>query len=301
MSNFQIILKQETLLFLYILIGWSFLKAGLFQKGDHRVLSVIFTMLTNPCTMFNSMQSDVVFSNKALIPRFLLLSVGLHAVMYLFSNLVIRKGSPSYREKRISLAYTNSGFYALPLLTALFGELGTLYASIAMVVCITLIWIFGITSLKEFTMKGKLKNIFGPSTCTCILAFILIYTGIRMPEAVMLPVRSIAAMNTPLALILTGILIGGYDLKGVLSREAAVCSAISLLAIPFLIYVLCRLLQLASTETISLLLVAACPAALLAPTMVSMTGGDLKITSGIFMLTTLFGLLTIPLFMLLPV
>ena len=141
MSNFQIILKQEALLFLYIFIGWSFLKAGWFKKGDNRVLSTIFTRLTIPCTMINSMQSDLVFTNKELVPQFLVLTIGLHIFMYVFTNLVIRKGSPSYREKRISLAYTNSGFYGIPLLSALFGEIGTLYASVSMVVTITFMWV----------------------------------------------------------------------------------------------------------------------------------------------------------------
>ena len=146
----QIIINQIIILFLLMIVGGYARKKGLLNDNLADGLSGILMYLALPALIVSSFIFE--FSSYMLRNAFLVLgiSVFVHAILLLLNKIAFIR----YRfDKRNVLTFSgifpNAGFMGLPLIYAIFGQIGVFYASIFMVPYQILFWTYGQEMFRE--------------------------------------------------------------------------------------------------------------------------------------------------------
>ena len=300
MNFFLITFGQIFELFLLILLGALLWKLGLIFGEAKKSLSGILINLVIPAVILNSFQAESDTSKLEVLLEAFLLSVAAHLLLIFLSSVFIpKKNNPQAAMERLCAAYTNAGFMGIPLLTALFDVQGAFYASIYVTVFHLFLWTHGVYSLSRGgEEKGRLKKLLSPTVMTVGVSLVLYLLGIRLPRLIMEPVQWLAGMNTPLAMLVTGASLASCGLGALFeNRRIFYVTALRNLILPAILVLLFKVFGLLSTASVCVLIAACCPTAAVIPMIALQYGQDEQRASGIFAMTTVLSLFTIPLFM----
>ncbi|MDO4438450.1 MAG: AEC family transporter [Eubacteriales bacterium] len=304
MVYFMITLKQIIELFFIIFLGYIAFKKNIVTEESKKSFSGILINIVVPAVIINSFQSQQDLSKlKSLLFAFFL-AVFVHIFLIILSSLIIRKSSgPNYKLERVACIYSNAGFMGIPLLSALFGENGAFYASLYVVVFNVFLWTQGVWSLTGFAEKGDgfkgiIKKLTTPTIISVIFSFILYILQIRLPEMILEPIRYVADMNTPFAMLVTGITIASAGVHGIFNKRIGYIVFLKQFILPAALVFVFRLLGFVDETSVCILVTAICPSAAMIPMMALQYDQDEKAASGIFVFSTLISLISVPLFML---
>ena len=295
--------KQVLQLLLMILAGAACCKWGVFKPAQKSVLANLLLYLVVPAMVLDSYLVDfdpATFHN--LLLAFLLgalaLFVGL-AVAFLGTWGVNRQVRPIMW---FACAFSNAGYMGFPLIRALFGEEGLLYASGFVTVFNILIWTIGTTVLSgQVQPRQVVRNVV---TCPCILAvaagLILYLCRVPVPDVIAGPVGSIGDMNTPISMIVTGATIASSDLRKLLqNRNLFRTLAVRMLLIPAVTLLLFALLGMHGTVSTIVLLLEACPCAAITTMFAIQYHHDEDLAAGSVVFSTIGSIVVLPVYALL--
>lgn len=316
-----IVLEKLVVMLLIALGGYIFAKIFKVSDVEQKFLSKLLIYFVNPFLVFNSLITSEFSINKLKnLVIVLFISLIIYALMIVLSFVAIRKSkkeNPEEREieegyntiDRLSVIFTNCGFIGIPLILGVFGTEGVFYL-IGFLVCFnTLLWTFG---YKQMSNKINIKKIItNPNIIAVTLGLIIYCLQIPITKCDMLfsAISSISTMNSPLAMILIGILFADFKfdtkylrriIKTCLLRIVGV-SILSLCVI-FAFYKIIPLIfvgfDLAQLKTMLLvtLICSMCPTATSVPSLSCLFEKDSKYSSLLVCITTLLCVISIPLF-----
>lgn len=301
MNYFLITFQQVAELFLIILVGALAYKTGVVRGEVKKDLSNILINLVIPAIILYSFQTQMELSKLSVLGEAFFLCALAHILLILGSRLFLpARSSADYAIERICTVFTNAGFMGLPLLGALFGAEGTFFASVYVAVFHLFLWTYGAFSLsKENSVRQSLKQLCSPTIAAVVLSLILFFADIKLPEVLLAPTGYLADLNTPLAMLATGVSLASCRLSDFFrSGRIYYMTALRLCVLPALLLVCFRLLGYTDTAGICVLVAAACPTGALAPMVALRYGHNEQISSGVFAVSTLLSLFSIPVFML---
>lgn len=152
-------------LILFLMIGTGFVLGKLHLITHKGVVSMsnLLMYVVSPCILI------VVFQRPLEMETFhnfwvaLLAALVIHGINILVSELVIRDRDPMRKSFfRFSAIFSNCGFMAVPLQTAILGSLGVFYGSAYLLVFTVLTWTLGIQLVKggkmAFSWRTLLMN-----------------------------------------------------------------------------------------------------------------------------------------------
>ncbi len=170
----------------------------------------------------------------------------------------------------MAASMTNTGFVALPVLQAIYGQHAVLPAAIATVFVAVVMFPLAVVLLEigqrdvhgsrtpaMVTMKHIVLN---PMVISTLIGMLLSVLGLRMPGPVTAYLRIFADALTPCALFAIGL---GLSLEGLRANlgRASLLSAVKLVIMPLIVYGLSILLGLDPLYTIAAVICAAVPTA----------------------------------------
>ena len=216
---------------------------------------------------------------------------------------MILLGILSSKEKidRIAVAFTNCGFVGIPLIRGVFGDEGVFYLMGYLIIFNVLIWTYGYYQVSGTTNIKKI--ITNPNIIAVTIGLILFCLPFKLPELIQKPIVMIADINTPMAMLLLGILFARFEfdrtyiarvIKTTLFRlvVASICNLVVIL-VAYKIF--------ANMADIKMMLFAIyicsmCPVATTIPGLAVVFDHDKSFASLIVTITSLFCILTIPSF-----
>lgn len=292
--------KQVTELLLMILAGAVCCKAGVFKENDKSVLSNLLIYLVVPCMVLNSYLVDFdpsTFQN-------LMLSFALSTLVLVLGLVVAFVVSRRVHKDVRSICwfacgFSNAGYMGLPLIRALFGQEGLLYASGFLTVFNILIWAVGYTVLAG---KADVKSIARTIvTCPCLIAIaagLVIYLArIPLPSLLTEAIGVVGDMNTPMSMIITGITIAASDLGRLIrNKNLFFVLGVRMLLIPAVNLAVFALLGLHGMVPTIVLLLEACPCAAITTMFAIQCHHDEELAAGSVVFTTLSSILMLPLY-----
>jgi hypothetical protein len=148
------------------------------------------------------------------------LAIVIHIIMILFTR-VIGKPFRLNSIERASIIYSNCGNLVIPLVTGVLGEEWLFYTSAYMLVQTTLIWTHGAILIGKNDNTDVRKILSNPNIAAIAIGFLLFLTQIRLPSVVVDCMGGFSDMIGPIAMLVTGMLIGDADLKEVFTRKRA--------------------------------------------------------------------------------
>lgn len=303
----KISLEQVFILFIMIFLGFLLVKLKLIDIQSKKTLSNILVYLVVPFMIVNSYITSEFNDEKAVnigfafLSSFILLVVGI-IVSYIVGIFYKTDDKPVLK---FGLMFSNAAYMGFPLIEAMYGSDGLIYASCFVSVFNILLWTIGyMTVSKNFNIKEALIAILKtPVIYSLIIGLILFFTKTTLPTVISKPLSMIGSMNTPLSMIITGMIIASSNIKGVLKNKFLwIETTVRLVIIPLVCLLVVLLLKKMGIETEVLQIVfilEACPVAAITSIFAIKFNYNEDLASTCVVLTTLLSIVTLPLFTLL--
>lgn len=309
MQSAMVIAYQALIMFILLAVGYVLYKRKLVGDEATRQFSNIAISLINPIVIFNAYQTE--FEPRLL--KGLLWSVGLavaaHVIFIIAAMVFVRKGRGSWRVDRFSMIYSNCAFMGIPLIEATFGTEGVFYLTGFITVFNLFLWIHGVILMSEEgkrsaaeTAKSLVKIVLSPAILAVVLGLITFFTGLRLPSFIQTPLNYLGAMNTPLAMLVSGATIAKAGLlSGLKCRRIYFVQAFKLLIVPVLLAALFVPMRIFGADPLIInvvLIAAAAPTASATIMFAYKYGRDAEYASSHFAMSTLASIIMMPIVLL---
>ncbi len=251
-------------------------------------------------TLSTSLTRQLLFSILVL-PLF---AIALTLLSYFISRLISFHLKLNFSQRCTFLflgTFPNYGFLAIPLIFALFGQSGLVRIIVFNLGITFLYWTFGIAILTGSRVKGSriFKNLANNATLALVLGLIVGVSTFALPQFILEASRLIGNATIPLALIVVGSILAQRDLKKTISFKTIFALVFCrLILIPSLTLLFINIFDnLPKILGAIIVLQAAMPSASTTPILTRRFGGDSQLAaSGVFF-TTLFSIITVPIFL----
>lgn len=292
------ILKQTIIMLILITVGIVCSKTKIISKESNKDLSKFVLQVVNPVMIFMSYQTDY---KPELVKNLLLtfvLSLGAYAVTILLAYLLIpsKKGRETELE-RFSAIYSNCGFMGIPLVNALFGMEGVFYLTAFITVFNLIVWTHGIILISgEKSMKNIVKVLYSPTIIAIVLGIITFFLQIRLHEVPAKALEFISQLNTPMAMIVSGVTMAETNVLKLLKKGGVyyICF-LRLLLIPAILAALLSPLGISEKVRLTVIIAASAPPAAMCTLQCIRYGRNSVYASEIFTAGTILSVLTLPL------
>lgn len=299
LDNIQILVSQILVMFLLMAVGYACFHLKYLTNGGAGQLSLILTRIVAPSVIIDSFQREfdpALGKDLLAASGCTVIAMGLSIAV---SQVLFRKGGPhrNFADKRMCVVFTNCGFMALPLLSALYGSYGLFLGSAFIAVNNVLFWSYGVAQLchgvdRGQRIRGALLN---PGTVSFAIGLVFFLTPLEMPAIPATCFSYLASLNTPVAMIILGAFLAQCDLRSCF-RDAQVyyITALRLLILPLATLAIFLLLPLDSTLRNAMLISAAAPVAMASSMFAQVYGTDYLFSTRAVAVSTIFSAVTIP-------
>jgi len=291
------VISKVGVMLLLILVGYVVSKRGMLTDRGTSEVNTLLLQIVTPCLIVNSFLT----SEDSLSAGELLLSVGTSALAIGLSILLSRcffRKEPEGRKKvlQFAAAFSNSGFMGLPLVEGIVGSKGVMYGSFFIVVFNIFCWTYGFRMMsggQKMSLKVLLLN---PGIIGLVFGLPIYFLDLHLPAVLSEPVGFLAALNTPLAMLVVGSYIAKVELHSFISDLAVYKSAaLRLLLAPGIFLGLLLLIRPEPNLFVTSVIQAACPAAANTVLFSVQYKRDSALASKTVAVSTVLSIITIPL------
>ena len=293
------ILNQTIIMLILILVGVLCAKTKLISEESNKDLSKFVLQVVNPVVIFVSYQCDY----RAELARNLLLTffiaIAAMALLILLSYLFVRKKEGrEFEIERFSSVYSNCGFMGIPLVNAIYHEEGVFYLTAFITVFNIIVWTHGVILISgQKDIRQVVKVFYSPTIISIVLGLITFFAQIRLPATALTALGYIKEVNTPMAMIVSGVTIAATNVPALLKKVRVyyVC-LLKLLVLPIILAVpLSMLSGIDETVRMTVLIAASAPPAAMCTLMSIRYGKNSIYSSEIFTAGTVLSVVTLPL------
>ena len=295
MDTALILARQILQMFLLAGLGYALFKTKKITQDGAKALGNILIYLALPSVIINGFLID---RTPEHITGMLYSAIGA-AVLLLISILVSRFVFKQDAIAAFAGAFSNPGFFGIPLIIASVGQHAVFYVACFVAFLNIGQWTYGVSILtgqpirQGFQLKKLIK---APFIIAILIGLTLFFTQLPLPAVVSGVLSSVASLNTPLAMFTVGIYLAQTSIPGMVRRKSLyVVSFVRLLAVPLISLLLLSLLpQSLSDMKMALLLASACPVGSNVAVYAQLHGKDYGYAVETVVISTLLSALTIP-------
>lgn len=291
------ITEQMFVFFLLILAGYGINRAGLMDQDLSKRLTALLIKVTIPCMILASVANRSHFADL----RELLYTLIVFSLMNLaapFAAFLLVKGLGIQENRRIfqfMLMLTNSAFLGFPVVQAVFGDIGLVYASIFLIPNNFLMFLYG-ESLFMDEKKTNWKKLLHPPILASLVACILCVANVRQPQVISSAFQCLGEITTPLAMLIIGSSLADIPWRGMLCERYIIRYTIAkMFVVPILYYVILSYILHDSIVVSAGVILMAMPPASNAVIFAEAHGKNTGLCSRLIFITSLISIFSIPL------
>ena len=300
MQVFTATLNQMLVLFIFMALGFFLNKKRLLPLDDSVVLSKLETYAFVPCLVFSVFYKYCTVENLKQKWTYMLYGAAVMAVS-LPIGIVLAKffAKDGYLKKiyTYSFAVANFSFMGNAVVLGVFGE-KVLFDYMIFTLPLNLyVYSIGTASLIPTEKGGKLsvKTFVNPIFIALILGAVCGLLSVPLPKFITTAISSAGACMSPLAMLLTGFVIGEYSLKTLASdKKVYLASVIRLIILPSAFMAVLLLLKTDKDIIRVALCATAMPLGLNTVVFPAAYGGDTTPGAGMALVSHLISVITIP-------
>lgn len=311
MEIFLSTLTQMLVMFLFIITGFILKKLSLLPDNAGTVLSKLENYVLVPALVLDTFMSychiDSLRENYSTILYSLLLLVIALAISLPLSKVFAKEKPGSgideaYQRSiyKYALTFGNFSFMGNAVVLGVLGDAGLFKYLLFTLPLNIAVYTWGIIILvpKGENKENPLKNLFNPIFVGLILGLILGLLNVKsvLPSFVVTTISNAKACMGPIAMLLTGFIIGGYDIKELIKKKRIyLATVLRLFVIPALMLLIIKAMG-ATDEVMTLALFAfATPLGLNTIVFPAAFGGDTKTGASMAMISHTLSVISIPL------
>lgn len=296
MDSFFKMVDVQTVLFIYMAVGFGCRKAGIFNDVARDKLTDFVVFVTLPCMIFESF--NMAFSLESLKQGALalLIAVGMSCVALLLGKVLYNRFS--YEEKSI-LQYgtlvSNSGFAGLPVVSGAYGDEGLFLGSLFIIPTRILMWSAGISLFTRADAKQAVKKVLlNPGIIAVEVGLVRMLFQIPLPHFVDTAVDNLGGCTSPMAMALVGAILVDVPLKTVFDLKSFYLVAVRQFLLPGICLAALRLLHVDPLTIGVSVVITGMPIGSTTAILAQKYVADAKFASKCVFISTLTSLVTVP-------
>ena len=301
-STFTAMVMLQLQVLLLMTAGFYLTRKDTITPEGRKSLSDLLIGFFLPCNIVCSFQMDLSAQILSSCGTILLLALFAQAVYWVVGALLYKKAK---RERSACLRFatlcSNAGFLGLPIIGGVYGEMGTLLTSVALIPQRVVMWSAGLSLFTRTDGKDVLKKLL---THPCIIAVFIGFTLMlagnpTLPAFVQKALTASGGCMTCVSMLVIGSILA--DAKDINWGDQTILrfTLARLLVIPLVTFALLKLLPVDSTVLGVLVLMAGMPAGTTTAILASKYDGDAAFASCMVCVSTVASIATLPLLCLL--
>ena len=286
-----------------MLIGFVLRKKKIEPEDTDSVLSKFLSFVVSPALTFNSFSQN--FSLQSISDNYMIVLFGL-----LISLLAILIGTvlagafvkEGYAKGvyKYAIAFANFGYMGNAVVLSIFGEEMLYYYQLFTTPMSIIVYTWGMTQLipGKMGLKAMLVRITNPTTIALLLGVITGLLNLKdyIPAFITDALTSLASCMGPISMVLTGYVIGMFDIKKALTNvRIYIVSFLRLIVFPAVYCGLLMLLGANDTVLILALIAYAMPLGLNTVVFPAAYGADTSVGASMALISNALCILTFPL------
>lgn len=292
------VLTQVIILFILILTGVVLAKGKVLTDSGVKSITDMVLYTVTPCVIIKSFIRE--FDPKLLKDLLItfLIAVLAHIGFIILSKLLLRSSKASEEKVlQFGVIFSNCGYMSIPLQQALLGDLGVFYGSSYIAIFNIFVWSYGILLMsgdKKYLTPKKL--IVNPGMIGFTVGVIIFLLSVPVPEIFSQTVGYIAALNTPLPMIIIGYhLYHSNIIEGLKNLKCIFAIFVKSVLFPLLALAVMYVCAIRGTMLVSAVISCAAPTAAITTMFSSKFERDTSLSVNMVSLSTLFSLISMPL------
>jgi len=303
MNLFTSTLNQTAFLFGLIVIGYLLVKLNVLEACSAKALSKLENNVFIPALVMGTFIKNFTPENISGAWKILLVSILIEIVVIPFSIIISRLLTKDNYIQKIytyGLAFANFGFMGNAVVSSLFPDIFFEYLIFTLPLW-TFIYIWGVPRLlisdsgKNQSFKQSLKSFANPMFVGMLIGMIIGIFSIPLPDFIKSIVNVSGDCMSPLAMILTGIVVSSISLKNTFTNiRIYAISIIRLIVMPIIFIVVFSFIKLDHTIYICALCSLAMPLGLNTIVIPAGFGKNTDEAAGMAVISHLLSCITIP-------
>ena len=297
LASFLTVGQQVAILF--ILIGVGFISGKTKFLSDTAVTGMTDFVLyvVTPCVMVQAFQRDFDANLAGIFAQAVCFALLTTMVSWGLSHWTLRDSVLERQSVyRFAAIFSNSGFMALPLEAALLGPEGLFFGAAYLAVFNITIWTLGLYIMSHnkglLSVKRLLTN---PGIIGVFFGLILFFTSTRLPTLLATPVDYLAALNTPIPMLVIGYHLSHAKLAVVFRDfRSWLCMAERLIILPLIGLCIGLVMHMDPTAFVSCMIALSAPTAAMCTMFSVIYGQDSELSVSLVSMSTLLSILTMP-------
>lgn len=295
----MILFQQMLILFFVMILGFIMARKKIIDKHVSKSLSWITVNVANPALIISGSQGNSVEGRELIFV--LALAFGLFFVMIIFAELII----PLFRLQKddsgiykVLLIFSNMGFMGFPIISAVYGNKGLLYAAVFLLPFNILIYTYGIfcMSQQKISLVNKLKNLFNIGLVAGLISLVLAIENISLPNIVCQIIDLLSGLIAPLSMMVIGASFTDISIKKLFCDiKMIILTIIKLILIPLVgIFIIRLITNNALLQGVCFIVLAVPSGSMVAMLAQQYDSNYLTASKGVA-ITTIFSVITMPL------
>ena len=300
------VLLEKMLIFLVLMaIGWGLARKGTLSKTFTKAASALTINVFLCATIIGSGLSMETELGIGELGKLLLIAFLMQGLGYIVSALVARLLRPERQrevEFELLMSMGNSMFIALPIVGEVYGPTAVFYSALTCIPFNVLLYTYGVLRLKSGSGDKKLhwRDILSMPLLATTVSLLIMLLHLPVPGAIRGLITAMAGATMPLSMVVIGATMGAVSfLDAFRNKSLYLASFVRLILIPLLTWLLLRPLGLDPVLLMTMVVIAACPGAVVVTVLCVQYGRDAVYTSEGTLQSTVLSMVTIPLLMLL--
>ena len=304
MSVFVSTLNQTAFLFGFIIIGFILAGRKILPEGSAAVLSKLENTVFIPALVMGTFIENFTIERISSAWQLLVISsvIALIAVPFaIFVSKAVTKDKYIQKIYTYGLSFSNFGFMGNAVVSSLFPDIFFEYLIFTLPLWI-LIYLWGVPRLliadsgKKQTFRESLKSFVNPMFVAMLIGMIIGLLKIPLPAWTVSLITVSGNCMSPVAMILTGIVVSSISLKKTFTNvRIYIISIVRLIIMPLVFVWLASFFNIAQSIYICALCSLAMPLGLNTIVIPSALGKDTTIAAGMAIISHLLSCITIPL------
>lgn len=306
MNGMETIVMSIAKLAIAMLVGFICIKTKYITKEQNDGMSKIVVRVTLPLLIISSLTSmDFDYHTLIESAQVLIAAFCVETLLFLVGTLMMKASGLEDAKAvmlRCMMCFGNVVFMAFPLIQALYGAEGLLYAAVYEIANDGFLWTLGVWSINRARKKegghsfaGNLRRLANPGTIAFVIAFIMMAFRLRIPGMAGEVISGIGSTTTYLSMFFIGGTLALVDFRHIYRRVwLYVLVAVKMMIIPVILIVILKWLHFENTPAAVVVLQAAMPTSTVLAVIANEHKGDvIYCAEGVF-ISHLLGIATLP-------
>ena len=293
-ENMLMVGSYVFILFILIGVGFCTNKLKILSKTSVRDMTNFVLYIVTPCVLINSYQREFDKTMLAGLGITLIAAFLSFAINILIAHLVIHD-KDKIREKTLIVGsvFPNCGYMSLPLQGALLGQEGIFYGATYIAVFQIMVWTYGVYEMsRDAKMISFKKILVNPGVMGTLIGLFMFLFSIKLPFVIKEPISYLAALNTPIPMVIVGYHLANANLK-IKGLNSYLAIFLRLVVSPVIMILGFMLFGISGAVAVACVIAAAAPTAANTTMFSEKFGGDTEHSATMVSMATLLSIITL--------